>query len=589
MTVPAAEPLYFGPADRPLFGWLHRPAQLAEKATGLVICNPFGYEAVCAHRTLRHMAEAAACAGIPTLRFDYDGTGNSAGDDLDEHRVESWIDSILYGISSIKQHTGVAHVAILAVRLGATLALHAARQRNDVAGIVMIAPLGCKQYLRELRALQLAKATIREVSDSETQEAAGYLLTKQTRSTLEALDSYPQSINAPIFVMERDDIPSNAKHVAALHQLSPAVQIIKAGGYGGMMLDPHQTIVPIEAINKAIQWLSALPTQSSNPAKVIAPHNLDSCLPQHALIPNKLVNGLNVSVREEIISSYAQCGLFGIRSQPENVASTGHIVLLLNAGSVHHIGPNRMYVTLARQLAAVGHTVIRFDLSGIGDSRARSTAMENIVYSSYAINDIFSLINWSRAEHPEASIHLVGLCSGAYHGLKAALVVPVRSVIAINPLTFFWKDGMSLEYADHRVAADIIRYRKTALQAKAWLKMLRGQVNIWTVLLVLWKRTITTIDGAARNIARCIHIPLNDDLGAELQQISRNGAKVTFIFADTDPGHDQLRRQAGNVLKKLLKVGQLTINIVDNADHTFIDRPARESLLELLARTLSKL
>ena len=54
MTAPRAEPVYFGPDDRPLFGWIHRPQRAARYSLGLVLCNPFGYEAICAHRALRH-------------------------------------------------------------------------------------------------------------------------------------------------------------------------------------------------------------------------------------------------------------------------------------------------------------------------------------------------------------------------------------------------------------------------------------------------------------------------------------------------------------------------------------------------------
>src|SRR6267378_4565458 len=80
-----SQPLYFGPEDRPLFGWLHAPAAASRPALGLVICNPFGNEAICAHRSLRHLAERAADAGIPALRFDYDGTGDSRSE---EHTSE---------------------------------------------------------------------------------------------------------------------------------------------------------------------------------------------------------------------------------------------------------------------------------------------------------------------------------------------------------------------------------------------------------------------------------------------------------------------------------------------------------------------
>ena len=82
------QPVYFGPATRPLFGWLHGHAGVS-RGTGLVLCNPFGYESLCAHRTLRRLAETASAAGIPTLRFDYDGCGDSAGSDMDPRRLEA--------------------------------------------------------------------------------------------------------------------------------------------------------------------------------------------------------------------------------------------------------------------------------------------------------------------------------------------------------------------------------------------------------------------------------------------------------------------------------------------------------------------
>ena len=46
-------------------------------------------------------------------------------------------------------------------------------------------------------------------------------------------------------------------------------------------------------------------------------------------------------------------------------------IVLLNSGLVHKVGPNRLNVKLARMLATMGFPVLRFDLSGIGDSKYR--------------------------------------------------------------------------------------------------------------------------------------------------------------------------------------------------------------------------
>lgn len=60
-------------------------------------------------------------------------------------------------------------------------------------------------------------------------------------------------------------------------------------------------------------------------------------------------------------------GLFAMASQPETPSGLP-VVVLLNAGLVHRVGPFRLYVTLARTLAAAGFPVVRFDQPGVGDA-----------------------------------------------------------------------------------------------------------------------------------------------------------------------------------------------------------------------------
>jgi len=59
-------------------------------------------------------------------------------------------------------------------------------------------------------------------------------------------------------------------------------------------------------------------------------------------------------------------GLFAMATQPETPTGLP-VVVLLNAGLVHRVGPFRLYVPLARTLAAAGFPVVRFDQPGVGD------------------------------------------------------------------------------------------------------------------------------------------------------------------------------------------------------------------------------
>src|SRR5689334_4600346 len=65
-------PQFFGTEERALAGTLHFPTS-AQRDAGVVLCNPFGIELLASRRAYRHLADRLARAGIPTLRFDYDG------------------------------------------------------------------------------------------------------------------------------------------------------------------------------------------------------------------------------------------------------------------------------------------------------------------------------------------------------------------------------------------------------------------------------------------------------------------------------------------------------------------------------------
>ena len=95
MTTPASsiEPISFGKANRRLFGILHPPAVLDGERANVVLCNAFGQEAIRAQRTMWVLAERLARAGHSVLRFDYYGTGDSMGDDLDGD-FDGWADDV---------------------------------------------------------------------------------------------------------------------------------------------------------------------------------------------------------------------------------------------------------------------------------------------------------------------------------------------------------------------------------------------------------------------------------------------------------------------------------------------------------------
>jgi alpha-beta hydrolase superfamily lysophospholipase len=115
------EPLFFGPDDHSLFGWLHLPAGRAPRRTAVVLCHPFGQEFVLAHRAFHGFARLLAEAGFATLRFDWWGTGDSQGD-LEEARLETWTRDVALAMRTVRERVKCDDVALAGMRLGGTLA-----------------------------------------------------------------------------------------------------------------------------------------------------------------------------------------------------------------------------------------------------------------------------------------------------------------------------------------------------------------------------------------------------------------------------------------------------------------------------------
>jgi len=572
----AAEAGYFGPTTRPRFGWLHRPAGPAGGA-GLVIVPPFGYEAVCAQRSLRHLAEQAAHAGVAAVRFDLDGSGDSAGDDLDPDRLDHWLASIDDACALVRS-TGADRIVLVGVRLGAVLALLAATQRADIAGVVAIAAVASgKAWLREGRALQMALglAPAPAPAADDVQEIVGFALTAQTRAALGAIDLLKMETRpAPaILLIDRDDLPSNEALAAHLTALGADVETQRLPGYVEMMLDPHRTSVPQAMLDAAIAFAlqrPALPAPAPSASVALAEEIALEC------------DG--IAIREQAVRLDAT--LFGIATLPPEPPQRA--LILLNAGAVGRIGPNRLHVALARRLAATGVLVLRLDLSGLGDSRTRPGAEENIVYHAHAVDDIGVAVDWARSDGA-SEIAVAGLCAGAYHSLDAALAgQAIDTIVMINPLTFHYKPGMSLDFAAFRVIADAQRYQKSIARGVSWRKLLRGDVDLKRVADVVVRRMGSAFSRPWRELRRRLHVPHRDDLGAKLESLARRHVAMRFVFAGDDPGRFVLAEEGGSVVPRLQGSGALSIQVIDAADHTFTPRWSHRPLLDAIAQALAR-
>lgn len=156
---------------------------------------------------------------------------------------------------------------------------------------------------------------------------------------------------------------------------------------------------------------------------------------------------------EEVIALDGGRG-FGLLTRASGTPR-GTTVVLLNAGLIHRVGPFRLYVRLARELAADGFDVLRFDLPGIGDGYPGSHATDQSF-----IGETFDAV---QAMTGSRDFVIGGICSAADQGWRCA--VSDRRVTGLLLL-----DGMAHRNLWFRIAQFT---RLTRKPLSAWLESFR--------------------------------------------------------------------------------------------------------------------
>ncbi|HEX4131820.1 MAG TPA: alpha/beta fold hydrolase [Pirellulales bacterium] len=585
--------LYLPTEQGPLFAWLHTHALRPSHAHGVVICPPLGYEQLHAHRSLRHLADALAARQMPVLRFDWHGTGDSAGDDQAAYRVATWIANVREAAKWMTHECGCRQVSIVGLRAGALLAAEAIGDL-EVENFVLWAPVTSgRAYVREMTLVDRSGAA----SSSEAREsieAGGFLVTQAAAADLSKLQLTRSAARCrSALIVARDDLGPDARLADHLAGSGAAVDQIVTAGYAAMMAEPHRCEVPTEAIRAIVDWLDERASRDG-PSELMIDLSI--------LGPN--VATMSAAGDEPILETAWRLSessdLFGIVSEPAEPPNCQRpAIVLLNAGSAYRVGPGRLNVFLARQFAAAGYRCLRFDLRGLGDSVIADAERENDCYPATAFADIQLAIDALAKRYEIRRCVLMGLCSGAYAAFQSAAQLDSPTLvesILINPLTFYWNDGMKVDdvmsqqrLADHYSMA-------AATQWSKWLKFFSGQtrLSMAAAARLLAQRLHHRIaslprryDAVARpESCRLPSHPEADDLPGDLRRVLARGRRLAMFVSRSDPGFVILKHHAQRQASRMLAEGTLRVSFIDDADHTFSRFAARRALFDTLSSYL---
>ena len=576
-TAPPAKAFWFGARERPLFGWYHQP--LAPARAAVVLCNPVGHESLVLHRSYRRLAQHLAAKGFATLRFDYDGTGDSAGSDDDSSRVEAWLASIQTAVEEASRLSGMDQVVMIGTRVGALLAATQA-ERAPVSGLVLLAPpRNGKAWLREARAMQAIKDSNLPPSENAEPDKgiAGFLLDDTTRSQLSALylSKLTRAPAQSALVVARDDLPGGeAELVAHLKDLGVNAELSVAPGYAASNPeDPFKAVVPVQLFDAITRWLErAYPAsrEAGEPDSSSAPVSLRTTVLT------------DPGTHEQVVDIE---GNFGILTGPVSPnIRTNTAVVLLNIGANHHVGSNRMYVNMARAWAAEGFQALRMDFSGMGDSSLNDVGKENDVYASRFMAEARSAVDLLK-ERGVTRVVLMGLCSGAYVAYHTAIADPrVAGVVLINPLTFHWTEGDSLEVRMRKSFGSTEQYKRRLFKVETWKRIVKGDVGVAKITAELTRRVGRRTTFEVRSLLARLSggIAEATDIERGFRRLCARGTSSLLVLGSEDGSRDVIEEHLGKDAAAMKVVKGFRMEVWTGTDHTFTPLRAQRRLIRFI-------
>lgn len=269
-----------------------------------------------------------------------------------------------------------------------------------------------------------------------------------------------------------------------------------------------------------------------------------------------------------------QAQLVGLLHLPEEPRSRG--VVLVGGAPQYRVGSHRQFVLLARDLAAAGFPVLRFDYRGMGDSDGDFAGFENIADDiRAAIDTIFARVPGLR------EVVLWGLCDGAS---AIAFYAPgderVSGIILVNP----WvrsEDSLAEAHLTHY-------YRWRLLSPEFWRKLASGKIDLLGSAGDLLSTLRTLLAGhARRRTAARGPAPLPRRVA---ESIREGQGRMLIVLS----GNDVIAREFDSAvlnsepMRGWLDVAPITLRRLDPANHTYSTRPWRAQVHQWIADWLEQ-
>jgi pimeloyl-ACP methyl ester carboxylesterase len=284
-------------------------------------------------------------------------------------------------------------------------------------------------------------------------------------------------------------------------------------------------------------------------------------------------------MREETLLFGNPASLVGIITEPPQGVRSHNLpaLILLNAGIVHRVGPNRLYVKLARRLAAMGFVVLRFDFSGIGDSKGRE---DGLPFEKSSVSETQEAMDALSEAKGAKQFILFGLCSGAVASFQTAWHDPrVLGIVLMNAQDYFHDELIS--YVSNRRIAQA--YRGKVFNPKSWVKVLTGKAHYQGIIKTIRFQLESILGLQRKALSEANHIR------RKLGTLAERSIHILLIYSDIGQDIDYRRVVVGDQSGWMDSYGKLKVEVIPGADHTFNSLSSQEHLFKVIKEWIQPL
>ncbi len=252
--------------------------------------------------------------------------------------------------------------------------------------------------------------------------------------------------------------------------------------------------------------------------------------------------------------------------------------MLLNAGAIRRIGPNRMYVDASRRWAARGIPTLRLDVEGIGDADGArdedAYEPDSNFYLIDRVSQVRAALDFLQERDVATRFVVGGLCAGAYWSFHAALEDPrVDLALMVNPSRVVWDPGLAQ-------ARDL---RRLLSERPSWSKIrtaaAEGRVRRLAAWVVASPKRVAT-----RRPSKVPSPAAQTD--ALLEAFLASGKRLELLFAEGQPFESELRRSGW--ISRMENSPAVTVEHIRVHDHTLRPTWAQRQAHEALDRALDR-